>query len=96
MAAEDQTAIMKLWTKRHRELTRPAPGRLRPHAVLCDLVPGGVGERICAPVAVRLLENFQPEGAIAQARYELACDHVSDLLHSTTRSARPTNTSPPR
>ncbi len=81
VAAEDQTAIMKLWTKRHRELSAARTRAVcRLHAVLCDLIPGGVRKRISAPMAVRLLENFQPEGAIAQARYELACDHVSDLL----------------
>jgi hypothetical protein len=31
-------------------------------------------------MAVQLLENFQPEGPIAQARYEVACDYVIDLL----------------
>ena len=72
---------MKLWTKRHRELNAARTRAVcRLHAVLCDLIPGGVRRRISAPMAVRLLENFEPEGAIAQARYELACDHVIDLL----------------
>lgn len=81
VAAEDHTAIMKLWTKRHRELSASRTRTVcRLHAVLCDLIPGGVRKRISAPMAVKLLESLQPDGAIAQARYELACDHVIDLL----------------
>ena len=81
VAAEDHQAVMKLWAKRHREL-----GAIRTqvvcrlHAVLCDLIPGGVRKRISAPMAVRLVENLRPEGAVAQARYELACDYIVDLL----------------
>src|SRR5262245_46489989 len=81
VAAEDHQAVMKLWAKRHREL-----GAIRTqvvcrlHAVLCELIPGGVRTRISAKMAVRLLENLHPEGAVAQARYELACDYVIDLL----------------
>jgi transposase len=81
VAAEDHTAIMKLWTKRHRELSATRTRTVcRLHAVLCELIPGGIRKRITAGMAVRLLEDLQPEGAIAQARYELACDHVIDLL----------------
>jgi transposase len=81
VAAADHTAIMKLWTKRHRELSAARTRAVcRLHAVLCELIPGGVRKRISASMAVRLLENFQPEGPIAQARYELACDYVIDLL----------------
>ena len=81
VAAEDHQAVMKLWARRHRELSAARTQVIcRLHAVLCELIPGGVRKRISAPMAVRLVENFQPEGAIAQARYELACDYVVDLL----------------
>jgi transposase len=52
----------------------------RLHAVLCELIPGGVPGQIRAAMAVKLLEDIQPEGAMGAARYELACDHVVDLL----------------
>ena len=81
VAAEDHSAIMKLWTKRHRELSAARTRAVcRLHAVLCELVPGGVRKRISAKMAGQILENLHVEGAIAQARYELACDHVIDLL----------------
>jgi transposase len=81
VAAEDHRAVMKLWAKRHRDL-----GALRTqvvcrlHAVLCELVAGGVPGQIRAAMAVKLLEELEPEGAMAAARYELACDYVIDLV----------------
>jgi hypothetical protein len=42
VAAEDHTAVMKLWAKRHRDLGRSRTQLVcRLHALLCDLVPGG-------------------------------------------------------
>ena len=81
VAAENHQAVMRLWAKRHRELSAMRTQVVcRLHAVLCELTPGGVRKRITAPMALRVLENLQPEGAIAQARYQLACDYVNDLL----------------
>jgi transposase len=81
VVAEDHTAVMKLWAKRRRELQAVRTQVVcRLPAVLCDLTPGGVRTRISANMAVRLVEDFQPQGAVAQARYELACDYVVDLL----------------
>jgi transposase len=79
--AEDHQAVMRLWAKRHRELTAlRTQVECRLHAVPCELIPGGVPGQIRAAMAVKLLEEIQPEGAMAAARYELACDHVADLV----------------
>jgi transposase len=51
----------------------------RLHAVLCELVPGGVSGEIYAAQAAKLLEAIEPEGAIETARYELALEFVEDL-----------------
>jgi transposase len=81
VAAEDHQAVMKLWAKRHRDLTGLRTQAVcRLHAVLCELVAGGVGGQIRSAMAVKVLETIQPEGAIAAARYELACDLVIDLM----------------
>jgi transposase len=81
VAAEDHRAMMKLRAEGHRELASIRSQVVcRLHAVLCDLIRGGVRKRISAAMAVRLLENLQPEGVVAQARYELACDYVVDPL----------------
>ena len=81
VAAEDQAAVLKLWSKRRRDL-----GSLRTqvvcrlHSVLCDLVPGGHPRKeITAAQAARILASLEPLGAVAQARYELAVDFLADL-----------------
>jgi hypothetical protein len=51
----------------------------RLHAVLCELVPGGVSKRISAAHAAGVLEQVTPSGAVAQARWELAADFLDDL-----------------
>ena len=78
--AEDHAAVMKLWAKRQRDLSR-ARNRVacRLHAVLCDLVPGGVPDEIYAAKAAQLLEGVEPDGAVAAARVELAGELLEDL-----------------
>ena len=69
--ADDHAAVLKAWSKRHRDLrllrTQVA---CRLHAVLCELVPGGVRKEITAAHAARLLEAVQPSGAAGIARRE--------------------------
>lgn len=81
VAAEDHRAVMRLWAKRHRDLNATRTQVVcRLHAVLCELVPGGVAGVIRAKNAVKVLERIEPRGAMASARHELACDLVIDLL----------------
>jgi transposase len=78
--AEDHAAVMKLWAKRQRDLSR-ARNRVacRLHAVRCDLVPGGVADEISAVKAAEVLHGVEPDGAVAGARVELAQDLLEDL-----------------
>ena len=78
--AEDHAAVMKLWAKRQRDLSR-ARNKVacRLHAVLCELIPGGVRGEIYATQAAKLLEGIEPDGAVAAARHELASDLLDDL-----------------
>jgi hypothetical protein len=78
--AEDHAAVMKLWAKRQRDLSR-ARNKVacRLHAVLCELIPGGVRGEIYAAQAAKLLEGIEPDGAVAAARHELASDLLDDL-----------------
>jgi transposase len=78
--AEDHAAVMKVWAKRHRDLGRHRTRMAcRLHAVLCELVPGGIAGHITAAQAARLLEDVEPQGAIETARHELALEFVEDL-----------------
>jgi transposase len=80
VAAEDYAAVLKVWSKRHRDLSRARNQvACRLHAVLCELVPGGFSKEITAGQAARVLDAVTPSGAIAQARCELAGQFLSDL-----------------
>ena len=61
--ADDHAAVLKVWAKRHRDLSRSRNQVVcRLHAVLCELVPGGVSKQIHAAAAARLLDQIQPAG----------------------------------
>jgi transposase len=80
--AEDYKAVLKVWSKRHRDLARLRNQvACRLHAVLCDLVPGGLPKEISAAQAARMLEQVTPSGAVDQARAELAAEFLGDLRH---------------
>jgi len=51
----------------------------RPHAALCELVPGGIGKEITIAHAERVLAQAAPAGAVQLARAELAADLLEDL-----------------
>jgi transposase len=63
----------------------PGPGRARTqvacrlHAVLCELVPGGIPGEITAGHAAQVLESAVPSGAVEMARCELAAEFPGDL-----------------
>jgi transposase len=82
VTAEDYPAVLKMWAKRHRDLSRSrTQAACRLHAVLCDLVPGGFGKEITAGQAARLLERITPSGAVQKARHELAAGLLAGLRH---------------
>jgi len=77
---DDHAAVLKVWSKRHRDLGRMRTQVVcRLHAVLCELVPGGVSKAITAGQAARLLESITPSGAVEAARCELAAAFLDDL-----------------
>jgi transposase len=80
VAAEDHAAVLKVWAKRHRDLARARNQvACRLHAVLCDLLAGGVSKEITAAHAARILEQVTPSGPVAAARRELAGQFLEDL-----------------
>ena len=80
VAADDHAAVLKVWSKRHRDLGRTRTQvACRLHAVLCELIPGGVSKRITAAHAAGLLQAITPSGAVEAARCELAAAFVEDL-----------------
>ncbi len=77
---EDETAAMKMWARRYRDLGSSWTQTVcRLHAVLCDLVPGGFARRISVPQAIQLLETIEARTPADTARLDLARDLVDDL-----------------
>ena len=80
VAPDDHAAVLKVWSKRYRDLGRARTQlACRLHAVLCELIPGGVSKRISAAHAACLLEEVTPAGAVEAARCELAAEFLADL-----------------
>ena len=80
VTADDHAAALRVWSRRHRDLGR-AKNQVacRLHAVLCELVPGGVPEEITAAQAARILRSATPSGAAGQARGQLAAELLADM-----------------
>ena len=77
---DDHAAVLKVWAKRHRDLGRTRTQvACRLHAVLCELIPGGVSKEITATHAAHLLASIRPAGAVEAARCELAAEFLEDL-----------------
>jgi transposase len=77
---DDHAAVLKVWSKRHKDLGRTRTQvACRLHAVLCELVPGGVSKAITAGQATQLLGSITPPDAVAAARCELAAAFIEDL-----------------
>jgi transposase len=80
VTADDHAAVLRVWSRRHRDLGR-AKNQVacRLHAVLCELVPGGVPEEITAAQATRILRSAKPSGTAGQARGDLAAELLEDM-----------------
>jgi transposase len=84
--AEDHAAVLKVWAKRYRDLGRARNQvACRLHAVLCELVPGGVSKEITAAQAARILDQAEPPGTAGPARAELAAEFLADLRRIDTQ-----------
>ncbi|MBD0324156.1 MAG: IS110 family transposase [Aldersonia sp.] len=80
VAPADNAAVLRLLAKRNKQLgsqrTRTA---CRLHALLVELVPGGISREITVNRAARLLESFTPTTPVEVTRHELAAEHLDDL-----------------
>jgi transposase len=80
VAPADHAAVLRLLAKRNKQLgaqrTRTA---CRLHALLVELVPGGISKEITVNRAARLLESIVATNAVEATRHELALEHLDDL-----------------
>ena len=80
VTVDGHAVVLKVGAKRHRDLSRTRNQVVcRLHAVLCELISGGVPDEITAGQAPRIREQVAPAGAVAQARCELAVELLADI-----------------
>ena len=72
--------VMRVWARRYHDLARLRTQVVcRLHAVLCELVPGGVRKYLRASQAIEVLDRIVADSPVAQAKLELARELVADL-----------------
>ena len=77
---EDDTAILRMLAKRHRELTALRTQAVcRLHAILAVLRPGGMGHRLSAQQASRMLQGIRALDVVGEQRRQMAKDHLVDI-----------------
>jgi len=77
---EDHTQVMRMLAKRHLELTAlRTQAACRLHAVLAQLRPGGMGRRLSAKQASRMLGGMRTLDAVGDQRRTMARTHLGDI-----------------
>ena len=77
---EDEAAILRMFAKRHRELTALRTQAVcRLHAMLAVLRPGGMGHRLSAKQASRMLGGIRGLDTVGEQRRIMAKEHLADI-----------------
>ena len=95
VTADDHATVLQVWSRRHRDLGRANQAACRLHAVLCELVPGGVPEEITAtrPPA----SSARPRRPARPGRpAQLAAEHLADLRRLDAQMREPKKSWPTR
>ena len=80
VARADHAGVLRLLAKRNNELGRARnKTACRLHALLVELVPGGMPNEINAASAERMLAGVKPQSPVERARHALALEHLDDL-----------------
>jgi transposase len=77
---EDHTQVLRMLAKRHLELTSlRTQAACRLHSVLAQLKPGGMGQRLSAKQASRMLGGMRTLDAVGEQRRSMARTHLGDI-----------------
>lgn len=77
---EDHATILRLLTRRHTQLAQAHnKAACRLHALVCDLIPGGISKEIVVRQAAELLDGIEPSTRVAEQRLLLARDLLGDV-----------------
>jgi transposase len=77
---EDHATVLRMLARRHSQIAwarNKAVCRL--HALVGELVAGGIGKELVVAQASRLLEELEPIGAVGRERHRLAGELVEDI-----------------
>jgi transposase len=86
VAPADHASVLRLLAKRNRELGSARTRTVcRLHALLVELVPGGIAKEITVNRAAALLAGLSPAGPVEATRHELALEHLEDLRRIDTQ-----------
>jgi transposase len=76
----DHVGVLRLLAKRNIDLGRTRNRTAcRLHALLAELVPGGLSSEINAAKAARILAGLTPRTAVEATRHAVALEHLDDL-----------------
>ena len=80
VAHADHAAVLRLLAKRNKQLgSARTAAACRLHALLTELVPGGISKEMTPNQAGRLLEQLTAADPVEATRAELAADHLADV-----------------
>ena len=97
VTADDHAAVLKVWSKRHRDLGRTRTQiACRLHAVLCELIPGGICKQITAAQATQVLGRSRRPGPLPTPAASSPPGSSGTCAASTPRCATPASASPSR
>jgi transposase len=86
VARADRRGVLRLLAKRNNELGRTRnKTACRLHALLAELVPGGIPNEINAASAERTLAGVKPHSPVEVARHALSLEHLEDLRRLDTQ-----------
>jgi hypothetical protein len=77
--ADDHAAVLKVWAKRHRDLSRSRNQVVSAARRAVRPDPGRGRQRDQRHRAARVLERAEPSGTVRQACCELAAEFLADL-----------------
>lgn len=83
---EDHVTVLRMLAKRNLDLARwRNKVCCRLHALVAELVPGGIATEVVVAQASQLLDGLRPDGASAAERHRMALELVEDLVHIDTQ-----------
>jgi transposase len=77
---EDHATVLRLLARRHSQIAWARNKSVcRLHALVGELVPGGIAKQIVARQAFQVLEQLEPVGAVGRERHRLAFELLDDI-----------------